>query len=410
MTTGPARFGGPGRSADSADLAPRPAYAPMPMHVLRMADESELRHRVKTALLATAEATNGERTGSMKDGVRAAYADRRLGVKAAERRFIDRVLPLLRHEFAEGREVDPHRVTPRLHEVRSGTREADLFRLSCLLWSVPVSRGFGRRIRFVVKDEYNGKLIGLIALGDPVFNLRVRDRWIGWSSKDRQERLCNVMDAYVLGAVPPYNRLIGGKLVAALIASQEVRNAFRRKYGSTTGIIDGRVKNAKLVLATTTSALGRSSIYNRLKIGDHLMFQPLGYTAGWGHFHVPEAVFRDMHALLRSYDHQYATGYKFGNGPNWRMRVIREALRVLDLPQDALLHGVQRQVFAVPLAKNCREILQGEHVRCRWRNWSVAQLSSFCRDRWVIPRATRDASYADVRREDTVDQLYRERP
>jgi Druantia protein DruA len=38
-----------------------------------------------------------------------------------------------------------------------------------------VSRGYGRRMRFLIWDQSNEKLIGLIVLGDPVFNLRVRD-------------------------------------------------------------------------------------------------------------------------------------------------------------------------------------------------------------------------------------------
>jgi len=38
-----------------------------------------------------------------------------------------------------------------------------------------VSRGYGRQ-RFLIWDQSNEKLIGLIALGDPVFNLRVRDQ------------------------------------------------------------------------------------------------------------------------------------------------------------------------------------------------------------------------------------------
>jgi hypothetical protein len=38
---------------------------------------------------------------------------------------------------------------------------------------VPVSNGFGRRLRYLVWDEHNDKLIGLIAIGDPVFNLSV---------------------------------------------------------------------------------------------------------------------------------------------------------------------------------------------------------------------------------------------
>lgn len=42
--------------------------------------------------------------------------------------------------------------------------------------------------------------MGLIAIGDPVFNLAVRDKFIDWNTHDRSARLVNLMDAYVLGA------------------------------------------------------------------------------------------------------------------------------------------------------------------------------------------------------------------
>ncbi len=107
--------------------------------------------------------------------------------------------------------------------MKADTIESELFRYACLLWSVPVSQGFGRRVRFLVRDKQNGKLVGIFALGDPVFNLRCRDGFIGWSSGDREKRLYNVMDIFILGAVPPYNSLLCGKLIALLAASNEVR-------------------------------------------------------------------------------------------------------------------------------------------------------------------------------------------
>ncbi|MEN1480686.1 Druantia anti-phage system protein DruA, partial [Pseudomonas aeruginosa] len=78
--------------------------------------------------------------------------------------------------FASGADIDPEKISPVLERVSSGTQQGELFRLASLSWSVPVSNGFGRRLRYLVWDENNGKLIGLIAIGDPVFNLAVRDR------------------------------------------------------------------------------------------------------------------------------------------------------------------------------------------------------------------------------------------
>lgn len=117
---------------------------------------------------------------------------------------------LIEH-FADGDELRVNEFRPRVVPVEQGTLEADLFRFSTLLWSIPVSHGFGRRTRFVVFDDSNNRLVGLFALGDPVFNLRIRDEWIGWDHRQRADRLFNVMDVFVLGAVPPYNELLCGK-------------------------------------------------------------------------------------------------------------------------------------------------------------------------------------------------------
>jgi hypothetical protein len=100
-----------------------------------------------------------------------------------------------------------------------------LWRWLSLHWSIPVSSGYGRRLRFLVIDNgHHGKVIGLIGLADPVFALGARESWVGWDAPTRSQRLANVMDAYVLGAVPPYSGLLGGKLVALLATS--IREAF----------------------------------------------------------------------------------------------------------------------------------------------------------------------------------------
>ena len=120
----------------------------------------------------------------------------------------------LNNYFADGSDVVVGKIDPELELIRSDTWQSDLFRMACLTWSVPVSQGYGRRLRFLVWDKSNDKLIGLIGLGDPVFNLRARDDLIGWNVSERTERLVNLMDAYVLGALPPYNFLLCGKMIA----------------------------------------------------------------------------------------------------------------------------------------------------------------------------------------------------
>jgi hypothetical protein len=196
--------------------------------------------------------------------------------------FVERASATALVHFANGDEIDPTKIQLKLIQVESGTKQSELFRFATLTWSVPVSAGFGRRLRYLVWDEAHDRLVGVIALGDPVFNLSVRDNLIDWDVHDRAKRLVNILDAYVLGAVPPYNMLLGGKAVACLIRSYEVFEDFKQFYGNTIGIISGKRKRAELLAVTTTSSMGRSSVYNRLQLGGQPYMTSIGYTAGWG--------------------------------------------------------------------------------------------------------------------------------
>jgi len=313
----------------------------------------------------------------------------------------------LEEALAPGSEVVPYRISPVIIPVVAETPESRLFRLASLNWSVPVSNGYGRRMRFLVKDRQNRKLIGLIALTDPVFNLRARDDWISWTAADRRDRLRFVMDACVLGALPPYSYLIGGKLVAALAASNEIRESFRRRYRRSKSEISQRVNNIELALLTTTSALGKSSVYDRLKVMRKVEFVAVGETKGYGHFHVPDSLFRMMREYLAKLGHAYANGNRFGQGPNWKMRVIRETMRLIGSNPAILHHGIPREVYVVPLAYNAKPFLTGEADTLRPISASAAAISSFCKGRWIIPRALRDERYRDFRRESLVHELKR---
>jgi len=347
---------------------------------------------------------NGESSSPTKDGVRQLHRAHREQFLTREfsalRPRIDRLLPLI----ADGREVVPEKISPAIVMVEN-EHDSLLFRLATLIWSVPVSRGYGRRMRFLVIDQANQKLMGIFALGDPVFNLKVRDDWIGWNVRNREARLVNVMDGYVIGAVPPYSFMLGGKLIASLVGSREVSEAFIAKYFMRTGLISGEAKEAKLVLATVTSALGRSSIYNRVKLDGLIEFKRIGWTSGWGHFHIPDDIFREMRKLLELRGHPYARGYRYGQGPNWRIRTIREALKLLAIDEDLLRHGIAREVFGIPLANNWREYLTGTDDRVDMERPSGEVVAKAALRRWVIPRSLRDDRYRQWTRAELLEDL-----
>ena len=302
--------------------------------------------------------------------------------------FLNKTWPLCREYFASGSEINPQLIRPALELVEAGTWQSELFRLATLTWSVPVSGGYGRRMRFLVWDKSNGKLMGLIGLTDPVFNLRVRDQDIGWTGADRKERLACMMDAHILGAIPPYNQLLCGKLISCLIRSKEIRDLFHKKYGSSVGIISGKAKKAKLIAVTTSSSLGKSSVYNRLKLDGSIYFKPLGYTEGFGHFQVPQQLFEEMRRYLESINHPYANRNEIGNGPNWRLRAIRKCLEDIGFNANILQHNLKREVFISPLASNYKEILQGTKIRPSWnRLLRISEISQQAVARWVLPRS-----------------------
>jgi len=299
---------------------------------------------------------------------------------------------LLRY-IASGEEVRPEAISPRLVEVLPDSEEELLFRYASLHWSIPVSSGYGRRLRYLVIDDSSDKLIGLFGLGDPVFSLSARDEWVGWSKEDRKKRLRHVMDAFVLGAVPPYSHLICGKLVALLATSDEVRNRFKSKYGGKESVISGSAFDGRLAMLTTTSALGRSSLYNRLTYQNRLVYRPVGFTQGSGEFHFSNGVYHHIREYAEEHCEPTAKQDDWGDGFRNRREVIRKCLSKLGFSTRWMYHGVEREVFAIPLARNTRQFLRGEHVRLFWHHQSVADLFGWFRERWLLPRACRDKRY-----------------
>ena len=319
--------------------------------------------------------------------------------RARSRAGLERHEDQLLSMVAAGPEVTPKRVNPVLVEVHPGSQEELLFRYIRLHWSIPVSAGYGRRLRFVVFDESNGKIIGVIGLGDPVFGLGPRDRWIGWDLEARKRRLKCVMDLFVLGAVPPYSQLLCGKLVALLATSSEVQEAFRRKYGGRETYIRGKMFDGRLALLTTTSALGRSSLYNRLRYGTRTAYESVGFTSGSGDFHFSNGFYGDLRELAARHCEATAKHPSWGGGFRNRRELVRKTLPLLGLSAKLQYHGVRREIFTAPLARNAQAFLRGEDDDLKLHGHSADDIFAWFRKRWLLPRAGRDDRYRAFDRE-----------
>ena len=307
---------------------------------------------------------------------------------------------LLAKYIANGWEVEPRKIMPKLVLVKSGSEHELLFRYACLNWRIPVSSGYGRRLRFLVLDESNGKLIGIFGLGDPVYAMKARDNWIGWEKKCKAKQLYHIMDAYVLGSIPPYSLLLGGKLVAMLVCSNEVRNAFRKKYAGRESLIRKQTRPPYLALVTTTSALGRSSVYNRIRIDGQQYWTGVGFTQGSGEFHFCNGVYDRMRDYVEKYCEPTAKHHAWGNGFRNKREIIKKCLLRIGLSRNLIYHGIYREIFVAPLGRNGVRFLRGETSRPCFYDWSTRDLSGLFLERWLMGRADRMPEYREYNREE----------
>ena len=109
-----------------------------------------------------------------KDQYRAAHTHQRSEKIYKNKLFLEKNISVFSNYFADGDEVLPEKIKVEI-ELVEDKKSSELFRLISLNWSIPVSEGYGRRMRFIVWDRSNEKIIGILALGDAVFNIKARD-------------------------------------------------------------------------------------------------------------------------------------------------------------------------------------------------------------------------------------------
>lgn len=333
-----------------------------------------------------------------KDFIRKVHEESVLHLREAKKHLIRKMDDYVINKFIlDGRDLDLTSVRPTLITVKEG-KTADTFNWIKLHWSIPISSGYGRRLRYIVFDKGNSAIIGIIGLADPVYGLSDRDRFIGWSQEMRRKNLKHVMDAFVLGAIPPYSYVLGGKLVASLVTSNRIVSDFKKKYRGTRTLISEDVFNGKLAAITTASALGKSSIYDRIKIEGGAEFLHMGWSKGSGEFQFFNGVYEDLFRL--AYDRaKKSKNQKWGSGVRNKRAVVRIALKLLNLPPQLLYHNIKRELFLVPLGSRSLEYLRGESKQIRYYGLSTEEISEFALKRWVIPRAERRKEYLDFKRE-----------
>jgi len=328
--------------------------------------------------------------GCSKRTYRRIQSKARLEQLALHKKFLQENLSKVKNYCRDGRDIDPDKISVELREVLSRSLEEILFRWWNLVWwSIPYQRSYGRQMRFILWDAAHDMPFGLILLQSPVLKMSVRDKYLEIPKEELDLWVNRSMHAQRVGALPPYNEILGGKMVALALTANEIREVYERKYNSYKSILKERIIEPDLLFITTTSAFGRSSLYNRLKYNGEIVAESLGYTKGSGTFHIPEELYLEILEFLSKKGIDVSRGY--GHGPSRKLKLISLALKYLNLPKFEY-HGIQREFYLFPLVKNLKEVIKKKEEPI-YIDRPFKKLVDYWKKRWALPRAERRSEW-----------------
>ena len=319
-------------------------------------------------------------------------------------RFIQSFLPKAEKHIVDSSDIEITKIQPRLINIKSGTKEGNLFLWWNLVWwSLPYSRSYGRQMRFMVWDDYHKSPMGLIGLQSPILSWSARDNYLNIAPSQRDYWVNQSLSAQRLGALPPYNKFLGGKLIASIMTSDEVRNAFKKKYHKRTTWLLKRTLPSNLLFITTTGAYGKSSVYNRLKFHDEKICKFIGYTSGHGSFHIPDTLYENFINYLHKTGHK--VGRAYGNGPSIKMKNISKTMNLLGF-KNGSQHGMKRAVYLFPFVENLHSVIQGAEKPI-WYSRSIDELTDYWQKKWAYKRAeNNDKTF--FQKEKYIEELYKD--
>lgn len=349
---------------------------------------SELKNNIIDSLECQGFSVNGkvQPLKFNKNAYRKIHTQSKIEQLKLQKTFFEKSHDIVKQYFVKGIDINPAEIKLELRLVETGSEDEIVYRWWNLLWwSVPYQKAYGRQMRFLLWDTTHNAPFGIIGLQSPVLKMSVRDSYLKIPNGDLDLWINKSMQAQRLGALPPYNQLLGGKMVGLALTSNELRKAYKEKYQNVTTLMKKRKIEPDLLFITTTSAFGRSSIYNRLKFNNEPVAISLGYTQGSGTFHIPQDLYIEIQEYLKKRDVNIKT--TFGNGPSRKIKLLDKAFGMLNLG-NYTYHNIQREFFLFPLAKNINNVIQ-KNVRPNYYSRKLYNLTDYWIERWCSPRSKR---------------------
>ena len=226
----------------------------------------------------------------------------------------------------------------------------------------------------------------------------------------------NLLEITTCGALAPYNRMLGGKLVALLLLSPQVAADNNRRYGDEPAIIRSQLKNTRVVPDNTLVWLGTTSLfshgssqYERLRLPagtiasgqQEIRYRYLGETTGYGTVQFADDTVRALDTVMRRRRGYRDVNSVFGEGASPRLRKLRSGLDAIGFNASlTMLHHQGRRIYGVPLFPTAAAYLCGfdpdvpDYIRspesCEDAGERIAE---FWRRRWLARRLEHEDSW-----------------
>lgn len=246
----------------------------------------------------------------------------------------------------------------------------DILRVFCV--RLPWSKNVGRLKRFYVIDENTGKYLGVISLGSDFINAGGREKYIGWTKKEKMDHMMlnwTAMGSTIAPTQPFGYNYLGGKLMALLTCSNEIENVWNSNY------------KESLAGITTTSLYGGFSQYNNLKY-----WRKCKSSNGKINREPSTYVYKEMNKwLLENYPEEHPSNEeKLISHP--KIRIISNVTKKLDV--KLFNSNSPRGVYFCPLYENTCSFLsmKDKELGAKKFDNSVETLVQIWKDRYASKR------------------------
>jgi len=151
------------------------------------------------------------------------------------RYFLESYYPVVQEYYKGGVEIYPQDIQLEIKFIdrKKNLEDYALFKWWNLVWwSIPYEKSVGRRINYMLFDVNHNLPFGLVVLQSPVMYCKARDEYLCITKENRDYWINQSLYGQRIGALPPYNEILGGKMVAMSLLSTEIRKEYRRKYSN----------------------------------------------------------------------------------------------------------------------------------------------------------------------------------